>query len=260
MSDSLVLIDNHDPQITIVTLNRADKRNALSIALMDQLTAAFAAAANDPNRRAIVLRAEGPSFCAGLDLTEASDPANSHRSAKAAAKMYLAITTSPLIAVAAARGAAVGGGAGLVLACDFGIAGDDLRIGFPEVHRGLVAALVTTLLRRQMNERTARELILLGQTISAERAMTLGLIHQIAPADDVTGTAVAFAREASQAAPGAIARTKKLLDSLNARTIEEDLQRALAFHLQARNSSEAAEGMAAFLEKRDPNWPPRQED
>ncbi len=201
MSKPLVLVDTHDSQITIVTLNRADKRNALSIELMDQVTAAFLDAAKDRDRRAIVLRAEGPSFCAGLDLKEAGDPANSHRSAEAAAKMYLAISTSPLITVAAARGTAVGGGAGLLCACDFVIGADNLRVGFPEVHRGLVAALVTTLLRRQMNEHTVRELILLGQTISAERAMTLGLIHQIAPADDVTGTAVAFAREAIKGPP-----------------------------------------------------------
>ncbi|HEX3358844.1 MAG TPA: enoyl-CoA hydratase-related protein, partial [Tepidisphaeraceae bacterium] len=113
---------------------------------------------------------------------------------------------------------------------------------------------------RQVGERVVRELILLGQTIDAPRALALRLINRIEPAKTLSDAALQFARTTLQAAPGAIARTKKLLDSLAGRTIEEDLQRALAFHLNARNSSEAAEGMKAFLEKRAPLWGPREED
>src|SRR4051812_21824611 len=149
MSD-LVLIDNSDPAITILTLNRPDKRNALSIELIEQLTAAVAQASSDRNRRTIIIRANGPSFCAGLDLAEASDATKSHASATALCKMYQALSTSPLITIASAHGVAMGGGAGLLSACDFVVGSPDLKIAYPEVHRGLVAALVTTLLQRQL--------------------------------------------------------------------------------------------------------------
>jgi methylglutaconyl-CoA hydratase len=256
MSEPLVLVDASDPQISVVALNRPDKRNALSIELIEQLCDAVTSASSDRNRRVILIRANGPVFCAGLDLKEATDPAKAHSSAVGLCDMYRAIATSPLITIASAQGGAFGGGAGLVAACDIVVGAPDLRIGYPEVHRGLVAALVTTLLRRQLGERVVRELVLLGQTVDATRALQLGLINRIGSFDD----ALSLAREACTGAPGAIARSKRLLDSLSARTIEEDLERALDFHVNARQSQEAAEGMKAFLEKRPPNWGPRDED
>src|SRR3982750_3416528 len=114
MDPSPILVDAADPAVTVVTLNRPDKRNALSIALIEQLTAAVRAAEADRARRVVVLRGAGPAFCAGLDLHEAADPAAAGRSAEALAALYLAIVRSPLVVVAVARGAAFGGGAGLV--------------------------------------------------------------------------------------------------------------------------------------------------
>jgi methylglutaconyl-CoA hydratase len=256
MSDPLVLVDATNPQISVVTLNRPDKRNALSIELIEKLCDAVTSASRDRNRRVILIRANGPVFCAGLDLKEATDPAKAHSSAVGLCEMYRAITTSPLVTLASAHGGAFGGGAGLLAACDFVVGAPDLRLGYPEVHRGLVAALVTTLLRRQLGERIVRELVLLGQTVDATHALQLGLINRIGSFDD----ALLLAREACAGAPGAIARSKRLLDSLSARTIEEDLKRALDFHLNARQSHEAAEGMKAFLEKRPPIWGARDEN
>jgi len=171
--------------------------------------------------------------------------------------MYETIATSPLITIAAAQGTAVGGGAGLVAACDFAVVADDFRLGYPEVHRGLVAALVTTLLRRQLEDRKVRELTLLGQTVDASSAYELGLVNRVAPAARLHESALELAREACKGAPGAISRTKKLLDELSPRPIAEELRRALEYHLAARGSAEAVEGVAAFLEKRPPKWGPR---
>jgi methylglutaconyl-CoA hydratase len=255
MSEPLVLVEANDPQITILTLNRPEKRNALSIALIEQVCLAFADASRDLNRRVIIIRGAGPSFCAGLDLQEASDPAVSHTSAEALYRIYLAIAMCPLITIAQAHGNALGGGAGLLAACDFVVGAQDLRIGYPEVHRGLVAALVTTLLRRQFGERVVRELILLGKTIIGKRSPAL--VHRVGPFHTLNEISLNLAREAMKGAPGAIARSKRLLDVLAPRTIEQDLKLALDFHLQARESSEAAEGMKAFLEKRAPKWGPR---
>jgi methylglutaconyl-CoA hydratase len=258
MSEPLVLTDTSDPAITILTINRPDKRNALSIELATQLRDAITAASSDLHRRVLILRANGPAFCAGLDMKEATDPTSGHRSAQTLMEVYLALATSPLVTVAAAHGPAMGGGAGLLSACDFVVAAEDLRIAYPEVHRGLVAALVSTLLRRQLNDRAVRELVLLGNAVDLTRAVELGLVTHLSPRDRLTDRALLLAKQAMLGAPGAIARSKHLLDSLAPRTIEEDLKRALDYHLQARHSTEAAEGMAAFLEKREPRWGPRE--
>jgi methylglutaconyl-CoA hydratase len=259
MPDPLVLVRRPDnlPAVVFVTLNRPDKRNALSLALIDELRAAVAAASADPSARALVLRGAGPAFCAGLDLTEAAQPGMHERSAEALAAMYEALGSSPLVTIAAPHGAAMGGGAGLVAACDFAIAADDLRLAYPEVRRGLVAALVTCLLRRQVSDRQVRELILLGQTITASQAAVLGLVRSVVGVADIERAALDLAAEILKGAPGAIARTKKLLDALSPRPLHEDLRISLDFHLAARHSPEAAEGVAAFREKRPPVWPPR---
>jgi methylglutaconyl-CoA hydratase len=254
-SDSeLVLVDATDPALVVLTLNRPDKRNALSVALIEQLTATVKRAGNEPQRRVIILRGSGPVFCAGLDLTEAADPATAGRSAEALAALYLAICQSPLVTIAAAQGAAYGGGAGLLAACDFVVAAEDLHVGFPEVRRGLVAALVTCLVRRQLGDRFVRELVLLGQAVPAGRALDLGLVNRVVPSDGLLTVANGLALEVCKGAPGAIARTKRLLDDLAPRPIEEELRRALRYHLEARQSAESAEGIAAFREKREPRW------
>lgn len=260
MNGALCEIDDSDPRITIIALNRAEKRNSLSIELIEQLTRAIRSAADDRNRRVIILRGNGPAFCAGLDLSQAADPHLADQSAHALANLYAVLCQSPLVTIAAAQGAAFGGGAGLVAACDLVVAADDLKIGFPEVHLGLVAALVTCIVRRQLGDRAIRELVLLGQTVSAARALEIGLVNRVVPQNRMMEAARDLAISACKGAPGAIARTKRLLDDLAARPIAEELQRALAYHLAARNSSESAEGVAAFLQKREPKWGPRSAD
>src|SRR4029453_2363599 len=190
---SRIQLDHHDAMTSVLTLNRPDKRNALSLELIEQIRAAVVEIGKDLSGRVLIIRANGPSFCAGLDLKEASQPGGAERSAEALAKMYEALCDSPLVTIAAARGSAGGGGAGIVWACDFVVAGEDLKLGFPEVHRGLVAALVTTLLRRQVNDRCARELVLLGQSIEATRALSLGLVNRFVPSSRMMDEAIDLA-------------------------------------------------------------------
>jgi methylglutaconyl-CoA hydratase len=253
----MIQLTHHDAATTILTLDRPDKRNALSLELIERIRAAVVEVSRDVQRRVLIIRANGPSFCAGLDLKEAALTGGAERSAEALAKMYEALCDSPLVTIAAAQGSAVGGGAGIVLACDLVVAANDLKLGFPEVHRGLVAALVTTLLRRQVNDRAARELVLLGQTLDAATAVSLGLANRVVPIDGLVDEALGLARQVCIGAPNAIVRSKHLLDELSGRPIRDELRRALRYHLQQRNSSEAQEGMAAFVEKRFPKWAPR---
>jgi methylglutaconyl-CoA hydratase len=256
VADELLIIDDTEASIRVFTLNRPQKRNALSIDLMTMLADAIDAT-HQLQKRVLILRGNGPVFCAGLDLQEARDQSNSEQSARALARVYLAIAKSPLITIASAQGGAFGGGVGLIAACDIAIASDDLRIGFPEVHRGLVASLITALLCRQLPQRLVRKLILLGSTIEADEALMIGLLQGVVPAENLLPATLRLARAACDGAPGAIARSKRLLDELTARPLEADIERALTDHLSARNSPEAREGIAAFLEKRKPIWPAR---
>ncbi len=250
--NSVLLIDRSDPQISYLTLNRPDRRNALSVELIGALRDAVKQLSGEPGRRVIVIRGAGPAFCAGLDFREAQDPEKSERSAESLAGLYQAIVESPLVTIAAAHGAAFGGGAGLIAACDMAIAADDLQIGYPEVRRGLVAALVTCLVRRQVSGRRLREMLLLGQTLSAEQALHAGLVNQVVPAAKLPEEVASTAAAIIAGAPGAIARTKRLLNDLD--EVGKHLAAALDVHRTARDADEAREGIAAFFEKRDPRW------
>ena len=139
-------------------------------------------------------------------------------------------------------------------ACDFVVAAQGTKIGYPEVRRGLVAGLVMSFLRRQVGERNMRELLLASELIDAERAREIGLVNRVVTKDALIGEAMKFAQSALQGAPGALARTKRLIEELWGRSVKEDVDLALKYHIQARESAEAREGIAAFNEKRKPNW------
>src|SRR6266481_4942296 len=249
----VVLIEKQSPQITVITLNRPERRNALTIELMTELTAAIENAAADPKQRIVILRGAGKAFCTGLDLEEAAR-AEPHATAEMAARMLLALAETRLITIAIVHGAAVAGGAGIMSACDFVLAAARTKIGYPEVRRGLVAGLVMTFLRRQIGERNMRELLLGSELIDAERAREIGLVNRVVAQDDLMSEALNFAESVLQGAPGAVKQTKRLIDELWWRSVKQDVNLALKYHMAARESAEAREGIAAFNEKRKPNW------
>lgn len=250
----VVLIERQTPQITIVTLNRPERRNALTIELLTQLCAAIEVASDGGQERALILRGAGAAFCTGLDLKEAADQTKAHATAEMVANTLITISQTHLITVAAVHGAAVAGGAGIMSACDFVVAAEGTKIGYPEVRRGLVAGLVMTFLRRQVGERNMRELLLGSELIDAERARKIGLVNRVVAQDDLMGEALKFAESALQGAPGAVTQTKRLIEELWWRSVKQDIDLALKYHMQARESAEAREGIAAFNEKRKPNW------
>ena len=250
----VVLIEKQTPQITVLTLNRPERRNALTIELLGELIAAIKIAADEPQERVLILRGAGAAFCTGLDLKEAADPAKAHATAEMVARTLIAISQTRLITIAAVHGAAVAGGAGIMSACDFVVAAEGTRIGYPEVRRGLVAGLVMTFLRRQVGERNMRELLLGSELIKAERAKEIGLVNRVVAQDDLMSEVQKFADSVLQGAPDALAQTKRLIEELWWRSVKEDVDLALNYHMQARESDEAREGIAAFNEKRSPNW------
>jgi methylglutaconyl-CoA hydratase len=251
---AVVLIEKQAPQITVVTLNRPERRNALTIELLTELQAAIKVLSDQPQERVIILRGAGAAFCTGLDLKEAADHTKAHATAEMVANTLIAVSQTHLVTVAAVHGAAVAGGAGIMSACDFVVAAHKTKIGYPEVRRGLVAGLVMTFLRRQIGERNMRELLLSSELIDAERAKKIGLVNRVVAPDDVMSEAQKFADSVLQGAPGALAQTKRLIDELWWHSVKKDVEFALKYHLQARESDEAREGIAAFNEKRKAKW------
>ncbi len=238
----------------MVTLNRPERRNALTLELLTELCAAINVASEQPEQRVLILRGAGVAFCTGLDLKEAADQTKAHATAEMVANTLITISETRLVTIAAVHGAAVAGGAGIMSACDFVVAAEGTKIGYPEVRRGLVAGLVLTFLRRQAGERNIRELLFGAELIDAARAKEIGLVNRVVARDGVMSEAQNFAASVLQGAPGALAQTKRLVEELWWRSVKEDVGLALKYHIRARESDESREGIAAFNEKRKPNW------
>ena len=250
----VLLIEKESPQMSVVTLNRPERRNALTLELLTELCAAIDVASEQPEQRVLILRGAGAAFCTGLDLKEAADITTAHATAEMVANTLVAISQTRLVTIAAIHGAAVAGGAGIMSACDFVVAAEGTKIGYPEIRRGLVAGLVLTFLRRQVGERYMRELLFSGELIGAERAKEIGLVNRVVARDDVMSEGKRFAASVLQGAPGALAQTKRLVEELWWHSVKGDVDHALKYHMQARESEEAREGIAAFNEKRKPDW------
>lgn len=260
MSESLVLYELRPPA-AVITLNRADKRNALSRALIAGLHDAFSRARDDAAARCVVLTAAGPVFCAGMDLAELSESLGRREQsdivwddALRLAKVYDLIYTLPKPTVAAVNGPAVAGGAGLVTVCDLAVASPEAKFGYPEVRRGLVAAMVMAHLMRHVGERMARYLFLTGELIDAEEAQRSGLVNTVVPAAELPARAQAWARSLAEGGPQALTATKKLLHqfSRQALSVEEAAQASAA----PRLTEECQQGLQAFFAKKPVPWAP----
>ncbi len=247
------------PHAVVITLNRADKRNALSRALITALGDAFQRAKADPAARCVILSNAGPVFCAGMDLAELQesldippDKTPVWDDALRLARVYDLIYTLPRPTIAAVHGAAVAGGAGLVTVCDLAITIPEAKFGYPEVRRGLVAAMVMPHLLRHVGERAARHLLLTGELIDSAEAQRVGLVNEVVPAADLLARADALARSLAEGGPNALARTKELLHQFSRQaTSVEDAAKASA---APRLTDECQQGLRAFFEKKPVPW------
>src|SRR5438067_13894602 len=206
----LVLYSHRGPA-AVLTVNRPEKRNALSRGLIAALTDAFRRAADDPAARCVILTGSGPAFCAGMDLDELRGTLVNQADAELvwddAAKLsalYELIYTLPKPTVAAVNGAAVAGGAGLVTVCDLALSVPEAKFGYPEVRRGLVAAMVMPHLLRHVGERAARWLLLTGELIDAADAVRAGLLNGMTAPGELLGTAFSLAKSAAEGGPKAL--------------------------------------------------------
>ena len=250
----LILVETIELGIASVTLNRPDRRNALSIDLLERFCAEIERLASDSTQRVVILCGAGPVFSAGLDLREAADRSLIERSAAAVSRALDLLRTSPLITIAAVQGGAFAGGAGLMAACDIVIAASDAKIGFPEARRGLLPALICGVLMHKVREGDLRELFLVGDPIDASRAQQVGLVQRVAPAEGLLDEALGVARSVIAGGPNTIQQTKALLNDTFQRANGPPGPNLIEMHLAARHSDEAREGLAAFAEKREPKW------
>ncbi len=242
-----------------VWLNRPEQHNALSADLVAELTAALRDLAADGSVRVLTLGGRGPSFCAGADIgvMRASADATFEQNLEEAGRlgaMFAALAEFPRPVVARVHGHALGGGVGLVCACDIAVAADDARFGLTEVRLGILPALISPYVLRRLGDRAARELMLTGERFDAATAQRVGLVHHVAPAAGLDAVVEGRAAELRKGGPEAQRRIKALLAGWAGPGFEAyraALPRVLA---ETRAGDEAREGLAAFLEKRKPRW------
>ncbi|TWU25381.1 putative enoyl-CoA hydratase echA8 [Novipirellula galeiformis] len=254
MMDNLTLVETLEPGIVSLTLNRSHRRNALNIALLEQLNHEIQKIEGDRGNRVVILGGAGPVFSAGLDLKEASDVSLVERSAIAVERALYRLQRTSLIVIAAVHGGAYAGGAGLMAACDVVIAAEDAQFAFPEARRGLLPALICNVLRHKVGEGDLRDLFLVGDPIDAQRALRIGLVQRIVPVSQLRDAARELAKSVISGGPYTIRQTKELINEAFADAIQSSGTHMVKEHLAARHSEEAREGLAAFIEKREPKW------
>ena len=244
-----------------VWLNRPDVRNAFDGLMVTELRKALFDMGTVDSIRVIVLAGRGPSFCAGADLEWMRAMAHfsredNLREAQALADLFFTVYQSHKPVVARVHGAALGGGSGLVAACDIPVAGLGTEFGFTEVRLGIVPAMISPYVIAKIGESAARELFLTGERFEAVKAVEIGLIRAAVPEDDLDATVDARVDALLRSGPRAIAEAKALIREVAWRRVE-DMQRYTVERIaEIRTSSEGQEGMRAFLEKRKPSWSP----
>jgi methylglutaconyl-CoA hydratase len=243
----------------VLTLNRPDRRNALSRALIAAIGEAVARAAADARVRSLILTGAGPAFCAGMDLAELQESLSAGAGqapvwddALRLALVYDRIYTLEKPTIAAVNGPAVAGGAGFVSVCDLALSVPEAKFGYPEVRRGLVAAMVMPHLMRHVGERMARYLLLTGELIDAEYALTAGFINNVVPGNVLLEASLALARSLAEGGPEALARTKALLSQFSRQSLS--IEEAAKASAAPRLTEECRLGLEAFFAKRPAPW------
>jgi enoyl-CoA hydratase/carnithine racemase len=261
MPETIVEVKVHDHVGTIV-LNRPDRRNAITRQMLADLLQAFEDLHAQRSVRAVVLTGAGTAFCAGMDLGEMQETSKAenalamwHHDAVAYRDVVEYMLRFPKPIIAAVNGPAVAGGAGFVLASDIVVAGKNARFGLPEPRRGLVAGLVSPLLAFRVGGGLAAYLLLTAEILDAEMAHRRGLFHELVEPDLVWARAAQVAGQCARCAPEALQLTKKMLNETIGEHLTTLLAAGAAASATARTTEAAAEGLAAFLEKREPQWP-----
>ena len=245
-----------DGAVVTLTLDRPDRRNALDPSLLTSLAVAMDDLSGDDTVRIVVLTGAGSAFSAGADLdwmraSRTLSSAENRSDAAAMAEAFDVVDRCPKAVIARVNGPAIGGGAGLVACADVAVAVAGTRFAFAEVRLGLLPATIAPYVVRAIGPGHARELFTSGRPFEAEEARSLGLVHRVVAPDDLDAAVAISVENFLACAPGAVAANKRLVRDLTASLALTDLPDRIA---EARAGSEGQEGLAAFVEKRDPTW------
>ena len=257
MTYSTLKLEQRDLVATI-TLTRPEKRNAISSQMIQELMAVLDDAENGP-ARVVIITGSGKSFCAGMDLdglrTIASQSLDENMAdSRAMARMFYRIYEFPIPVIAIVNGTAIAGGCGIATLADFTLAAPEAKLGYSEVRIGFIPALVSVFLRRQIEEKRATDLLLTGRIVDAAEALRIGLITEVVPAERLLERAHEIAAQLIAASPTSILRTKRLLRRFNEAEIRAEIELATRENAEIRATADFREGVASFLEKRDPKW------
>lgn len=261
MSHYATLHTHTESGIHTILLNRPEKRNALTPQLMEELTQALEAAVTNPHARVVVISGAGSAFCAGLDLDHLramTGPDMQVRQyqedTERIARLFRTLYALPKPTIAAVNGPAIAGGMGIAILCDFTMAVPEAKFGFTEVRIGFIPALVSAYLRALIGEKRCRDLLFTGRLASAEEAREMGLVTCIHPEPELMHEARRLAARLLRNSPSAIEATKRLLTSYTAEELRTQIEAAVRAGVDSRSTADFREGVAAFLEKREPQW------
>src|SRR5499427_713041 len=257
MQFETLLLDTTE-HISTITLNRPEKRNAITTQMIADLQSALDAI-EKTNTRVVIITGTGKAFCAGIDLEllqsiANQSPSENQEDSRRIAKMFRKIWSYSRPMIAAVNGHALAGGCGIATLCDFTLAVPEAKFGYTEVKIGFLPAIVSVFLTRQVGEKRARDLLLTGRLVEAQEARELGLVNEIVPAEKLISRAHELAETILAASPSSITRAKHLLVSAAAAGVDQDLERAVLESARVRCTPDFKEGIAAFLEKRKPIW------
>ncbi len=244
--------------LATITLNRPDKRNAISGEMIAELMVALAEVEAGA-ARALILTGAGTAFCSGMDLDalkaiSSQSPEQHLEDSHRIARLFRRLYRFPKPVIAAVNGPAIAGGCGISTLCDFTLAVPEAKFGYSEVRIGFIAAIASVFLIRQVGEKRARDLLLTGRILDAEEAHRIGLVTEIVPADTLLDRSRQLAATLLASSPTSLARTKRLLRRLSESDLDRDLEAAIQENAGIRSTPDFREGVASFLEKRKPVW------
>jgi methylglutaconyl-CoA hydratase len=247
-----------DGEIAKITLNRPDKRNAITTTMISEILTALDVIEKS-HSRVVILTGAGKCFCAGIDLEMLAaiaqqSPSENQEDSRRIAKMLRRIWSFPRPMIAAVNGAAYAGGCGIATLCDFTIATTEAKFGYTEVKIGFLPAIVSVFLTRQIGEKRSRDLLLTGRIIGAAEAKEFGMVSEVVPAERLFDRVQELVAELIAASPSSVTRAKHLLTSSAAAGLDHDLERAILENARIRCTPDFKEGIASFLEKRKPMW------
>jgi methylglutaconyl-CoA hydratase len=248
----------YDARVATITLNRPDKRNAISFELIDDLIQALEEVAKS-DALVVILTGAGKAFCSGMDLDNLKgllgrSPEQNLQDSQTMVRLFRALYEFPKVTIAAVNGAAIAGGTGLALLCDFTLAVPEAKFGYTEVRIGFVPAIVSTFLLRQVGEKQARDLLLTGRLFGADEAARMGLINEIVPPENLMTRTRELAALLMENSPASLRATKQLLTQHARAEIDSQIDAAVRENAAIRNTADFREGISSFLEKRKPTW------